>query len=139
MIIKGILAVGLEALGLPECAYNPGDDVLLQEQGIRFYFMEAHGLLYGKPRPRYGVYAPVYCPSGVAAFGRDMESAHQVWSGETGYPGDWRYREFYRDVGYDLDYEYVKPYLHADGVRRNVGLKVLQNHGESALKRERPL
>jgi len=27
-------------------------------------FMEAHGLLYAKPRPRYGVYAPAYCPSG---------------------------------------------------------------------------
>jgi 1,4-alpha-glucan branching enzyme len=123
---------------LPECAYNPGDDVLLQEQGIQFFFMEAHGLLFGKPRPRYGVYAPVYCPSGVAAFGRDMESAHQVWSGDTGYPGDWRYREFYRDVGYDLDYEYVKPYLHSDGVRRNIGLKYYQITGKVPLHAKQP-
>jgi 1,4-alpha-glucan branching enzyme len=123
---------------LPECAYNPGDDVLLQENGIRYFFMEAHGLLYGSPRPRYGVYAPVYCPSGVAAFGRDMESAHQVWSGETGYPGDPRYREFYRDVGYDLDYDYVKPYLHSDGVRRNVGLKYYKITGKVPLNSKQP-
>ena len=123
---------------LPECAYNPGDDVLLQEQGIRFFFMEAHGLLYGTPRPRYGVYAPAYCPSGVAAFGRDMESAHQVWSGETGYPGDWRYREFYRDVGYDLDYEYLKPYLHTDGLRRNIGLKYYRITGKVPLHAKDP-
>jgi 1,4-alpha-glucan branching enzyme len=123
---------------LGECAYNPGDDYLLQEQGIRFFFMEAHGLLYGRPRPRFGVYAPVYCPSGVAAFGRDMESAHQVWSGETGYPGDPRYREFYRDVGYDLDYDYVKPYLHADGVRRNIGLKYFRITGKVPLNGKQP-
>src|ERR1041384_671266 len=56
---------------LGECAYNPGDDFLLQEKGIRYFFMDAHGLLYGTPRPRYGVYAPTYCPSGVATFARD--------------------------------------------------------------------
>jgi 1,4-alpha-glucan branching enzyme len=123
---------------LPECAYNPGDDVLLKEQGIRFFFMEAHGLLYGTPRPRYGVFAPAYCPSGVAAFARDMESAHQVWSSETGYPGDPNYREFYRDVGYDLDYEYIKPYLHNDGVRRNVGLKYHRITGRVPLNAKEP-
>jgi 1,4-alpha-glucan branching enzyme len=123
---------------LPECAYNPGDDVLLQESGLRFFFMEAHGLLYGTPRPRYGVYAPVFCPSGVAAFGRDMESAHQVWSGETGYPGDPRYREFYRDIGYDLDHDYIKPYLHSDGVRRNVGLKYFRITGRVGLNEKHP-
>jgi 1,4-alpha-glucan branching enzyme len=100
--------------------------------------MEAHGLLYGTPRPRYGVYAPVFCPSGVAAFGRDMESAHQVWSGDTGYPGDPRYREFYRDVGYDLDYDYIKPYLHSDGVRRNVGLKYFRITGRVGLNEKQP-
>jgi len=123
---------------LPECAYNIGDDALLQEAGIRFFFVEAHGLLYARPRPRYGVYAPAYCPSGVAAFARDMESAHQVWSGDTGYPGDPRYREFYRDVGYDLDYEYIKPYLHNDGVRRNVGLKYYRITGKVPLHAKQP-
>jgi 1,4-alpha-glucan branching enzyme len=123
---------------LPECAYNLGDDQLLRENGIRYFFMEAHGLLYGRPRPRYGVYAPVYCPSGVAAFGRDMESAHQVWSADAGYPGDSRYREFYRDVGYDLDYNYIRPYLHADGVRRNVGLKYYKITGRVPLHAKMP-
>jgi 1,4-alpha-glucan branching enzyme len=123
---------------LAECAYNPGDDVLLKEAGIRFFFMDGHGLLYGTPRPQYGVYAPVYCPSGVAAFARDMESAHQVWSADIGYPGDPAYREFYRDLGYDLDYEYVKPYLHSDGVRRNTGLKFHRITGRVAMNQKEP-
>lgn len=124
---------GPRGIWLAECAYNPGDDVFLKAQGIRYFFLETHGIIYGSPRPRYGVYAPVYCPSGVAAFGRDMESAQQVWSAETGYPGDHRYREFYRDLGYDLEYDYVKPYLHQDGVRRNIGMKYCKITGKVGL------
>jgi 1,4-alpha-glucan branching enzyme len=123
---------------LAECAYNPGDDALLKEAGIRYFFVDSHGLLYGNPRPRYGVYAPTYCPTGVATFARDMESAHQVWSADIGYPGDPVYREFYRDLGYDLDYDYIKPYLHSDGVRRNVGLKYHRITGRVQLNAKEP-
>jgi 1,4-alpha-glucan branching enzyme len=129
---------GPRGIWLAECAYNPGDDVFLKAQGIRFFFLETHGIIYGSPRPRYGVYATVYCPSGVAAFGRDMESAQQVWSAETGYPGDSRYREFYRDLGYDLEYDYVKPYLHQDGVRRNIGMKYCKITGKVQLNEKAP-
>ncbi len=129
---------GPRGIWLAECAYNPGDDVFLKAQGIRFFFLETHGIIYGSPRPRYGVYAPVYCPTGVAAFGRDMESAQQVWSAETGYPGDHRYREFYRDLGYDLEYDYVKPYLHQDGVRRNIGMKYCKITGKVGLNEKAP-
>jgi len=108
---------------LPECGYHPGHDYFLKENGIKYFFMEIHGILHGSPRPKYGIYAPVYCKSGVACFGRDWESAKQVWSSIEGYPGDYWYREFYRDIGYDLDFEYIKPYIHPDGIRINTGIK----------------
>jgi 1,4-alpha-glucan branching enzyme len=108
---------------LPECGYNPGDDEILKKHGIRFFLVDTHGILFGKPRPKYGVFAPVYCKSGVAAFGRDLDSSKQVWSAKEGYPGDFDYREFYRDIGYDLDYDYIKPYIHESGIRMNTGLK----------------
>ena len=127
-----------KGIWLSECAYSPGDDYLLREQGIRFFFLDTHGILFGNPRPRYGVFAPVYCPSGVAAFARDMETAHQVWSADTGYPGDPSYREFYRDVGYDLEYGYIKPYLHSDGIRRNVGIKYYRITGKVPLSDKQP-
>jgi 1,4-alpha-glucan branching enzyme len=123
---------------LPECAYAPGVDKILKENGIVFSYLDSHGVLFGRPRPRFGVFAPVYAPAGVAFFGRDMETAHQVWSAEQGYPGDPAYREFYRDAGYDLDYETVRPYLHEDGVRRNVGFKYHRITGKVPLAEKAP-
>lgn len=108
---------------LPECGFFPGLDDLIKETAIRYFFVDSHAVLFGSKRPHYGVFAPVYCPSGVAAFGRDMESSRSVWSAQDGYPGDVRYREFYRDIGYDLDYEYIRPYLHESGIRTATGLK----------------
>jgi len=67
-----------KGLWLPECAYNPGDEEILKRYGLDYFFVDAHGLLYATPRPRYAIFAPVVTPSGVAAFGRDLESSVQV-------------------------------------------------------------
>ncbi|MCL5952929.1 MAG: DUF1957 domain-containing protein [Nitrospirae bacterium] len=112
-----------QGIWLPECAYYDGVDRILRKEGIRFFFMESHGLLYADPRPPAGVYAPLVTPAGVWAFGRDPDSSRQVWSAKEGYPGDPLYRDFYRDIGYDLDYDYIRPYLHTDGPRGMTGLK----------------
>jgi 1,4-alpha-glucan branching enzyme len=108
---------------LPECAYEPGVEVLLKDAGIEYFISDTHAILYGDPRPRYGVHAPVLCPNGVGVFARDVETSQQVWSAEIGYPGNDVYREFYRDIGWDLPIEYLKPHLHEDGNRRHLGLK----------------
>lgn len=112
-----------KGIWLGECAYYPGLDRILADNGIKFFFVDTHGMMYGDSRPKYGVYTPVYCPSGVAAFARDPESSHQVWSAETGYPGDALYRDFYRDAGFDLDFNYIAPYIHPDGIRKMTGVK----------------
>jgi 1,4-alpha-glucan branching enzyme len=124
---------GHEAHGfwLPECGFYPGVDGLLREHGIRYTILETHGVTRAEPRPRYGVYAPIYCPSGVAVFGRDPESSKQVWSSIEGYPGDYDYREFYRDIGHDVDFDYIKPYIHRDGIRIDTGIKYYRITGKT--------
>lgn len=118
---------------LAECGYDARVDPILAEAGIEYFFLDSHGLLYGDPQPVYGVYAPVITDAGVSAFSRDPDSSKQVWSQREGYPGDPNYREFYRDLGFDADYDYIKPYLHSDGVRRGIGLKYHRITGQTDL------
>ena len=117
---------------LPECAYENGIEDLLKEAGIEYFVGDSHAILYGEPRPRYGVHTPVVCPNGVAVFARDVETSQQVWSAEVGYPGNAAYREFYRDVGWDLPLDYLKPHLHKDGNRRHLGIKYYRITGRNA-------
>jgi 1,4-alpha-glucan branching enzyme len=93
---------------LPECAYYEGLDGLMARCGLRYSLLDGHGLLHALPRPRYGVYAPICSPAGVAFFGRDNESTLPVWSASQGYPGDGVYREFHRDLGWDLPEDRLK-------------------------------
>lgn len=108
---------------LPECGYYEGLEDVLQEAGISYYVSAAHGVLFGSPNPSMGTYGPVATPSGVAAFPRDVYTATWVWSSEQGYPAHPTYRDFYRDIGYDLPVEYVRPYIHDDGIRIDTGFK----------------
>jgi 1,4-alpha-glucan branching enzyme len=40
-----------------------------------------------------------------------------------GYPGAAEYREFYKDLGWEAEYEYIKPYIMPNGQRKNIGIK----------------
>lgn len=119
---------------LPECGYIPEADEFLKEFGIEYIITETHGILYADPTPVYGTYAPIVSPTGVVAFGRDLESSRQVWSSINGYPGDYNYREFYRDIGYETDYEYIKPYIAHNGVRVHTGIKYYRITGKTDQK-----
>ena len=113
---------------LPECGYVPEADKYLREFGIEYIITESHGVLYADPTPIYGTYAPIVSPNNVVEFAR------QVWSSITGYPGDYNYREFYRDIGYEADYEYIKPYIAHNGVRVNTGIKYYRITGKTEQK-----
>ena len=124
---------GPAGIWLPECGYAPGLDKQVTEAGINYFFLESHGLLNAAPRPEKSIYRPVRTPSGAIAFGRDTESAKQVWSSRDGYPGDVDYRDFYRDIGFDLDHDYLKPYL-PGGTRTFTGMKYFRITGKTENK-----
>jgi len=93
---------------LPECAYYEGLDSIMIESGLRYAVLDGHGLLNANPRPRYGLYAPICTKKGVAFFGRDSESTLPVWSARDGYPGNPNYREFHKDIGWEISNQELK-------------------------------
>ena len=123
-----------QGIWLPECGYVSGIEKMLAEANIRWFVIDSHGLMFGQPRPRYAIYAPCFTPGGPAAFARDRDSARQVWSQEDGYPGDPAYRDFYRDIGFDLGPNELGDFSPREGVRKFTGIKYHRITGATSEK-----
>lgn len=132
--VRNQIAIGIETFKthfgfapsgfwLPECGYYPGLENILKDAGINYFFVDSHGLTDAAVPPRNGVYAPLDCGNGVAAFARDPHSSRQVWSAEEGYPGDGDYREYYSDIGFELGLDYIAPYILEGKTRSRTGIK----------------
>jgi 1,4-alpha-glucan branching enzyme len=131
---KANLGFSPSGFWLPECAYYPSLESVLADAGIKYFFVDTHAILNASLSPTNGVYAPLDCGNGVVAFGRDPESSKQVWSSEEGYPGDYDYREYYSDIGFDLDLDYLAPYILDGKTRINTGIKYHRVTGEDKPK-----
>jgi len=116
---RGRIGVEPRGIWLPECAYAPGLEEILEQFGLTHFFIDP-ALLGGKRlvgeghrfearRSGEGIAAPlvdhervdVLRPylvrdSRVAAVARHDKVSGQVWSAMMGYPGDAAYREFHR-------------------------------------------
>jgi len=119
---------------LPECGYYRGLEEAVAEAGFGFFLVDTHAIVNADPRPRFGTSAPLALPNGVAVFGRDPAASRQVWSRDEGYPGDAWYRDFYRDIGFDLPLERVRPFVLDDGKRTHTGFKYHRITDRSANK-----
>ena len=131
---KSMIGSSPKGVWLPECGYYEGLESIVEEAGFAYFFVDSHGILNATPKPYYGLSAPVVCPNGVVAFGRDPDSSRQVWSRDEGYPGDFFYRDFYRDIGFDLDLEYIKPYILDGHTRIQTGFKYYRITGPGTQK-----
>lgn len=124
---------------LPECGVTPLSFSFLADENLVFSFTEDRAVLFSSPPPAFGVHRPIFTPEGIALFARDPSAAKEVWSAEEGYPGDFRYREFYRDLGYDADESLLDPiHKQGTGARKHVGLKLHRITGKVPLDRKEP-
>lgn len=108
---------------LPECAFSPGIDRILFEEGIHYTFVDEQAIHTAEPNPSKSIVEPIYSPHGIVLFPRHQQLSQKIWSSYTGYPGDHDYREFYRDIGYERELDYIQPYIHPEGIRIDTGLK----------------
>ncbi len=109
---------------LPECAYFEGLDVLLAEQGVEWTFVDAHSLRNASSFVEFNKGGAALCPSGAVVFGRDEATARQVWSAEDGFPAAPVYRDYHRDVGYELPEAEIVPFLWGGVGRGMTGFKL---------------
>lgn len=108
---------------LPECGYDPSISKEIVRANVTHTLLDAHGVELAEPRPPAGFFEPILAPFGVAFFGRDPHASRDVWSREVGYPGHPDYRDFYRDIGFDLDESQLEGEVGPNGTRLMTGLK----------------
>lgn len=102
-----------KGIWFPDCGYYPGLDEILKKNVLesRYFYVSPTGFALSDKCIKRGCYAPVHTSSGLYAFALDMALRDYVTSSFTGYPGDDDYREFYRDIGFDLDIKYIRSFL----------------------------
>jgi len=108
---------------MPQLGWYPGCEDILSAYGLQYSLSSTRGALLGDPTPRYGSYAPVCCPNGFTVFIRDVAATDAVWSESKGYPADPAYRDFYRDIGFDLPLDHIGPYVEQNQIRTFTGFK----------------
>lgn len=89
------LGVRPGGIWLPECAYRPGLEDVLEGCGVTHVLLDGPTVLQagGFPAIRR---AWSLGDSQVCALGRDLEVSYRVWSPTGGYPGHGAYREYHR-------------------------------------------
>ena len=121
---------------LPECGYYPGVEKILDEYGIKWVQLPSQAVITAKNKLERADHAPtLIADSNVTSFIRDWSLTNLVWSDVYGYPCDSDYREFYRDIGYDLPMSYIKPYIH-DDIRVFTGYKYWAITSKSAVEKK---
>ncbi|HEY9054186.1 MAG TPA: 1,4-alpha-glucan branching protein domain-containing protein [Rectinemataceae bacterium] len=132
---RSVFGKNPQGFWLPQMGWYPGLGDLLRDYNLRYTIVTTRGALLGKPTPFYGSFSPIRDKRGLDIFIRDAGATKAVWSETEGYPADPVYRDFYRDIGYDLPVSYVGPYL-APGVERGfTGFKYWAVTGHTDQKR----
>lgn len=120
---------------LPHLGWCPELDKALVSYSFEYTILTARSGLIGNPPVRYATYLPGKTKHGLLIFFRDIEATDAVWSEKTGYPSDFTYRDFYRDIGFDLPLDYIEPFIDSNQVRTFTGYKYYAITGQDETKK----
>lgn len=125
-----------EGVWLPGGGYFPDLDRYIKNNMLKaeYFFVPSNAFALSSSFIERSAYAPVRTKSGLYAFALDASIQDKVTSPILGYPGDDDYREFYRDIGYDLPFSYIGPYVHNSENRGFTGYKYYAVSGKRETK-----
>ena len=85
---------------MPECAYFPGTEKYMQKYGIQATALTIPGIGAYTGKNKSGR----YCYDGLNIYAHDYRLSMYLWKApDTTFPADGDYREFYRDIGMDME------------------------------------
>lgn len=111
---KNIFLTESRGFFISECAWSPQIESFLKKNSVEYIFLDERASDV-EPSKMY------ILPSGIKVFLRDYRSFDFIF-GEEGVVRNPFYREFYRDIGYERDLEYLKRFTECD-FPVNTGIK----------------
>jgi 1,4-alpha-glucan branching enzyme len=95
----------------------------LKDYNFTYTILDPRAFVDADPLPPNASFAPIVSPNGFCFFARDKESTDAVVDPHFGYPANPVYRDFYRDVGYDLPLERLSEFMIDPKARVPIGFK----------------
>jgi len=110
---------------LPALGWSSAMEPYLRAYNFSYTIVDTHGLLFGNPEPKKGVFYPAKTPNGTYILARDFHAVQEIEKIKS----DALYRNNDMDIGYELEPEAVSQFLSAEGERRRTGYKYWSNSG----------
>ena len=107
---------------LPAMGYVPGLEETIKGYGYTYTILDSHGLLFGDPVPKSGIFAPAVCRNGLWVFGQDY-TAEAAVVGSGGFMHRDVYRNQYRDFAFEATDRQLEGFLTESGVRLPSGYR----------------
>jgi 1,4-alpha-glucan branching enzyme len=108
---------------LPELGWSAELDRYLRAYNFSYTIVDTHGLTLGDNLESRGSFYPVKTPAGIFILARDFYASRELEELKISCHRDPLYRDYHRDVGYELAAEMVSPFLEANGARKATGYK----------------
>ena len=90
---------------MPECAYMPGAEKAMEKYGVKATALTIPGIGAYAGKNKSGIYRH----GNLKIYAHDYRLAMYLWKApDSTFPADKVYREFYRDIGLDVQPEYFK-------------------------------
>ena len=119
---KKVFAVAPDGFWLPRMGYFPGVEKTLRAYGLNYTILETHGVLFARPIPRNGIFAPARCGDSLVAFARDHYAFLQA-AGSEGFMTNPVYRSQNRDAAFELGAKELSPLFLPGDERISSGYK----------------
>lgn len=107
---------------LPAMGYVPGLEEVIKSYGFGYTILDSHGLLFGDPMPRNGIFTPALCHNGLWVFGQD-HTAEECVVGLGGFMHQDVYRDQNRDFAFEATDQQLEGFLVENKVRLPSGYK----------------
>jgi len=95
----------LKGIFLSECAYDKSVLESLKKNSIEYFFVDDTAI----DKTKYDPYFLYKTSNGINIFVRDSISS-EIVIGESSYPANPIYRDFYKDIGYEREIDYLKEF-----------------------------